>query len=202
MVIRRLRTKNSELKTMSYFLAQTILVAQDREVRDWTNILFIVIVAALWVIGGIIKSRRSKTELEEEDEEQLAPKPAHEPPARTSRLQKQLLAPSHLPVGPALRKQYRPQVQLEPPEAVKPKSSLPKPQFQPDFQELPEFTSKAVEKLGRKYVGIAGETPRGEYLSEILLDYADPDELRRAILHYEILGKPLSLREPAGRIPG
>ena len=55
---------------MNYFLAQTIVVAQDREVRDWTNILFIVVVAALWAIGGIIKARKSKTELKEEDEEE------------------------------------------------------------------------------------------------------------------------------------
>lgn len=34
------------------------------------------------------------------------------------------------------------------------------------------------------------------YLSELLTDYADPDEFRRAILHYEILGKPLSMRNP------
>ena len=34
------------------------------------------------------------------------------------------------------------------------------------------------------------------YLSELLTDYADPHELRRAILHYEILGKPLSMRNP------
>lgn len=39
--------------------------------------------------------------------------------------------------------------------------------------------------------------PETEYLSELLTDYANPDELRRAILHYEILGKPLSLRNPS-----
>lgn len=39
------------------------------------------------------------------------------------------------------------------------------------------------------------QMPESEYLSELLKDYADPEELRRAILHYEILGKPLSLRD-------
>jgi hypothetical protein len=33
-------------------------------------------------------------------------------------------------------------------------------------------------------------------LEQLLLSAEEPDELRKAILHYEILGKPLSLREP------
>ncbi|HPC95517.1 MAG TPA: hypothetical protein PLU87_11275 [Sedimentisphaerales bacterium] len=36
-----------------------------------------------------------------------------------------------------------------------------------------------------------------------LLDYSDPEALKRAVLHYEILGKPLSLRDPLEQqIPG
>jgi len=31
-----------------------------------------------------------------------------------------------------------------------------------------------------------------------LIDYSDPDALKKAILHYEILGKPLALRDPPG----
>lgn len=38
------------------------------------------------------------------------------------------------------------------------------------------------------------------YLTEVLSDYADPEKVRKAILHYEILGKPLSLREPPDNI--
>jgi hypothetical protein len=30
-----------------------------------------------------------------------------------------------------------------------------------------------------------------------IIDYNDPDALRKAVLHYEILGKPLSLRDPS-----
>lgn len=33
----------------------------------------------------------------------------------------------------------------------------------------------------------------------VVLEHSDPDTLRKAILHYEILGKPLSLRDPFGR---
>jgi hypothetical protein len=99
---------------------------------------------------------------------------------------------------------------------VKPKRaglelSIPAPQIQPDFEELPElqtsiealpeFTGKTVEGLVGKRKDIP-EVPESKYLSEVLLDYADPDELRMAILHYEILGRPLSLREPSAQIIG
>jgi len=71
-----------------------------------------------------------------------------------------------------------------------------------EFEELPEFTAKAVKELGDMRVGIPAEIARAKYLAEILLDYADPDDLRRAILHYEILGRPLSLRDPSAHIIG
>jgi hypothetical protein len=35
-----------------------------------------------------------------------------------------------------------------------------------------------------------------------IIDYSDPDALRKAILHYEILGKPLALRKPAEQAAG
>ena len=125
--------------------------------------------------------------------------------------------PSPQQVQPPRRKVVRPQaagrkpsikseqaIKLPTLEALETlKVSLPGPQVQADLEELPEFTVETVKKdirlssveaLGDKRIGIAGETPQTKYLPEILLDYDDPEKLRRAILHYEILGKPLSLR--------
>jgi len=89
--------------------------------------------------------------------------------------------------------------------------SIPVPQVQPEFEELPElqtgiealpdFTTKAVERLVGKRKGMA-EVPESKYLSEVLADFTDPEDLRMAILHYEILGRPLSLRDPSGQIIG
>ena len=50
-----------------------------------------------------------------------------------------------------------------------------------------------------KAVKVAPESMGPE--SSPLIDYGDPDALRKAILQYEILGKPLALRdtpEPSG----
>jgi len=98
------------------------------------------------------------------------------------------------------------EAQAIPPETIElleePELPPPTPQVQPDFQEPPEFTGKAVKELKAMRVGMPAETARLKYLAEILLDYADPDDLRRAILHYEILGRPLSLRDPSAHIIG
>jgi len=72
---------------------------------------------------------------------------------------------------------------------------------QPDFEELPESTTKTAEGLAGKRKDMA-EVPESKYLSEVLADFTDPEDLRMAILHYEILGKPLSLRDPSGQIIG
>ena len=107
----------------------------------------------------------------------------------------------------------RPKPIIPPAKAKRPglELSMPALQVQPNFEELPElqtgietlpeFTTKAVERSVGKRKGMA-EVPESKYLSEVLLDYADPDELRMAILHYEILGRPLALRGPAGQIIG
>jgi hypothetical protein len=46
--------------------------------------------------------------------------------------------------------------------------------------------------------GEASHTPTGEpagFEVEALIDYSDPDALKKAVLHYEILGRPLALRD-------
>lgn len=75
-------------------------------------------------------------------------------------------------------------------------------EVEPKLEKLPEYTSKTVKAVGANGISAAAQVPQGRQLLEILMDYSDPDELKRAILHYEILGKPLSLRDPTGQIIG
>ena len=64
-----------------------------------------------------------------------------------------------------------------------------------NLQELPEFTTKALESISDKPLSKSSDITQAKYLSELIWDYQNTDELRKAILHYEILGKPLSLRD-------
>ncbi len=95
---------------------------------------------------------------------------------------------------------------------AEPELGIPTPQLRPELEELPELetkieelpelTSKAIKGLGARRGTMPAEMAEAEHLPEILSDYADPEELRRAILHYEILGRPLSLRDPSAQIIG
>ena len=212
---------------MNNLLAQQILAARDKDFESWTNILFIVVIGIFWVVGGILKAKANKSKQQEQEQpgrKPPEPTPVGGPPRP---FQKTPFRQAQRPVGrtpksqprpqqvqPSRRKIVRPQpagrkpsiktegaIEFPTLEALEtPKVSLPGPQLQADLEELPEFTAKTIKKLEDMRISTPAETPQAAYLSEILLDYADPEKLRRAILHYEILGKPLSLRGPSEHI--
>jgi hypothetical protein len=105
----------------------------------------------------------------------------------------------------------KPDVELAPVELLKelqPKGqqlSVPTPKLaevKPEIEQLPDFTAKTVKKLAPKDARLISQTPSTKYLADILSDYADAGSLRRAILHYEVLGKPLALRGPGEQVIG
>ncbi len=203
---------------MYYSLAQIIVLARGEE--GWMNILVLVVIAAVYGLGAIIRAKGKKAE--EQDQEQQASKPQRKPSAGGGGILEQFfreiqkvaegkLTPETRPSGQTARQQtIRPQAavrkyaaetkqanRVQPITAsAKPKSSKPAPLVQSDFeilsdldtgiQSLPEFKSKVMPD----------EVVESRFLSEVLSDYEDPDDLKRAILHYEILGKPLALRDP------
>ena len=63
-------------------------------------------------------------------------------------------------------------------------------------EELPEVTGKTVRKLEKKYAVVPKQKARLEKVEKPLIDFTERNILRSAILHYEILGKPLALRKP------
>jgi hypothetical protein len=201
---------------MRYSLTQIISAARSDDIEGWMKILTVVILAVFWALGGIIKARTQKSK---EGEEQLAERPGQRHPPTAASLQKEKpQQPKHArPAGSGSvpSRQYRRQVEqllrkIGRPRPVSPsiatekkpmtipavkapgEPKLPRlvPEVKPAMEELPEVISKPVETL------------EATVATEALLDYTDPDELRRAILHYEILGRPLSLRGPGEHIIG
>ena len=69
------------------------------------------------------------------------------------------------------------------------------PIIDPNLQELPEFTDKTVNNLEKTHLTKQINSTPSNYLSEMLFDRTNPDELKKAILYSEILGKPLSIRD-------
>jgi len=207
---------------MYYSLAQTIVIARGDD--GWINILVMVVLAAVYGIGALIKAKGNKTD--DQAQEQQSRKPQHKPstggggileqlfrqiqqvaegkPTQETRPSSQTARQQTIRPQAALRKYAAETKQARQTAPAKPKLSKPTPQVQPDFEILSEHGAgtQSLPELTTNVVGLAGKRKRmpaqaaeASYLSEVLSDYEDPDELKRAILHYEILGKPLALRD-------
>ena len=211
---------------MYYSLAQIIVIARGDE--GWMNILVLVVLAAVYGLGALIKAKGNKTD--DQAQEQQTRKPQQKPsagggilgqlfreiqqaaegkPTQETRPSSQTTRQQTARPQAAVRKyaaetkQARQTQSISTP--VKSKLSKPTPQAQPDFeilseldtgtQLLPEYTTNVVGLAGKRKL-MPAQVAGSSYLSEVLSDYEDPDELKRAILHYEILGKPLALRDP------
>lgn len=160
------------------------------------NTLVIVLLAVFWAIGGILKARARKAEkAEAEDEEQGVGKGPLRPTARRATAK-----PVYGNRGVAV---WRPQPQRIRAGAKTLAEEVELRQAKPSVTGRKAREPKtAVAKMAGvrppKVVPAAGAVRAVEkpMLEQLLLSAEEPDELRKAILHYEILGKPLSLREP------
>lgn len=188
------------------------------------NILVIVVMAVVYGLSSIIKAKGKKAQ--GQGEKQLTRKPARKPAGGRGMLEqffnelRSLAEPtqdreSRPTAQPARQKTARPQTavrkyaaQAKQAGRVQPRTrpglelSIQAPQVRPDFEELQEIETSTVERLAGKRKGMADKVPELKYLSEVLADFTDPEDLKMAILHYEILGRPLSLRDPSGQIIG
>ena len=199
---------------MSDFLTQTVLAQRSPGEEPWMSILVFIVVAVFWVIGAVVKAMKAKSS----DEQQPSRTPVRKPPVHSRGGQQQMPGRTQRPTGPAQRPWQPSPVsekrttlgdlreaarkfaaeaeqafQAQTPKPMpKPPEPASKPQIQPDMKPH-------VEPVVAPITGLADEqaapTPPRQHLSELLSDYTDPDKLRRAILHYEILGPPLSLRD-------
>lgn len=209
------------------FFEQLVLAArQSGDMKGWGNIVFIVALAIFWLISAIFKSMARKDEEEKTGEKQLSGKPGSKPAAGTTRegpfqqirraIEAEVQKQRQLQARQAQKKVVRPQPAARKvvpsteritripatKQVVEAKLARATPQLEPEIQELPEFTDKVVKNLKDKRISTPSEIPQTKQLVEILADYSDPEELRRAILHYEILGRPLALRDKSVRIIG
>ncbi len=194
---------------MSNLLAQLVLARRSPDGDGWMNILVVVVMAVIWMVGAIVKSTKAKSG----DKQQSSRKP----PTPSSGGRQQIPVHSQRPAGPpqhpghpsgapkkritladlreAARKFAAEAEQAFQGQTTKPTpKQAPKPQIQPETTPHVAPVVAQTKRLDEKQAA-AAEMPPTEHLSDIQSDYADPDKLRRAILHYEILGPPLSLRD-------
>jgi hypothetical protein len=210
-------------------IAATILLARNGEPGNggWIQLIVFVILGFIYVIGGLAKMKANKAADKEEQKDKPAERlkrqprykplddiaPPRHPEARrtavpeVSRISprpvRQIRRPTEMPARREHR--YVARVPEAPRRPVGPttKPTLPEieksiPSLEPLEPAVPLELAK-IEKLGV-------DLSRGQKEEDMVLagrpalNYQDPDALREAIVHYEILGKPLSLREPGQHI--
>lgn len=157
---------------MGYFLAQLMVLGRNGDFEGWVQLLVLAIIIVGYVISGILKAASKKKE-ETEGEKQQKGQPR--------------------PAGPAVRRQFRTAPQPQRAKVSRPEPVLPGyGGLRPDERKLAE-AEKAAQQKEKKEV---------QYPDTLWLDISDPEEIRKAILHYEIIGKPMSLRGSDEQIIG
>lgn len=171
---------------MNSFLLQIILAARRYdEDAGWMQLLVFVVMAVFWALGSIIKAKKSKKTGFEEEEKQLEE------------------------TFPEYKQQMGRQAKFQQKKAAYPepaaKSDSAKAEKIPLSVSLKDYKQSVTKSLT--------ETEKKAEQPDISLmqsqppagiDFApnleDPENLKRAVVYYEVLGKPLSLRDEPDNI--
>jgi hypothetical protein len=197
----------------------------NMEDSGWMQILVFIIMVVIYALGNIFKAKKVITDRGEKESATGGPPKARQRlPVINEELQKEAVAEGRGTESKPAMVSGRVTIQptffdkvaeiigkklefiaeqtgqvglLESVKSIKaaPKAIQVRPELKPRSPQPPKVTPKPVVEIEQKGVPIVAQAPVPVYLAEIVSNYSDPDELRRAILHYEILGKPLSLRE-------
>ena len=186
---------------MNYYFAEILLSARNRNSDDggWMQILIFIVIAVFYGISYIIKA--AKIEKPEKQQEKGRPQARRSPVQRLKQKEQR-------PVSKGVRVQPR-----RPIQALQREISQPQPVVEKIKSEIPsiyEETTMQEESVGKPLEVLKGlETADlgASKQKEIMLEkptikFDDSEMLRKAILHYEILGKPVSLRGPGEHTAG
>jgi len=174
-------------------------LAQGDDVGEWVNLLIIVVMAVFWLIGGLAKSLTNNKKLQQQTGRGVRKggakaKPPARPAGRETWLQH--LARKAEEIQKAAGEQLAQQRQSQVPK----RPGAPRRPAVPPASAAASISAPAIAKPSpvapAKTEHPGAKNRRVQYQRHPLIDLDEPDALRKAILHYEILGKPLSLRDP------
>jgi len=178
---------------MNFFLAQTIIIARNGEPEPWMQILVLAVMAVFWAIGGILKKKQS-------DEAKRQPTAKQPTSKLRSKLLEGIYGPSRQSRAQAQPPRSRKVIRQQPPEI--PTLPLLVPQARPKPATLQKPEAEPGVPTEAIQLNVPAEAAQLMESLPSLLDFDEPDSLIRAILNYEVLGKPLSLRYPSQDIIG
>ncbi len=175
---------------MNFGILQFVVAKND---TDFSQIIFIIVIAVFWVIGAIVKVVSSKAKKSETiaENQKLVKQPG---PIQFKIKQKSQVPSQHL-------KRIKDSVsKLIEQKQASIESKIYKTEPDSVSTDLPEISKLSVStpviKTGLE--GISKREKKEAYqpiVAESLLSFESIDDLKKGILYYEILGKPLSLRQ-------
>ena len=160
-----------------------LAVRRNSDDGGWMQLLILVVMAVVYGLATIIRAKSSKTELEADKQLEEAlreetgqkPRPIQRPVKRIEQRQ---------PGRPV----SRPKPVMEKPIQAELGADVIRESERIVAESLPSITQELLHPL--KLTQLEKTPPPGHTIG---LD--DPESLRRAIVHREILGKPLGLRD-------
>jgi len=169
------------------FLArlETIWIAGDGQIESLMQLLVFVIVIALWVVGALVKGKGSSVGRDEETQPEgyAADEQRRREQEKFRRLQE-----LRLQLGSRF-----PQIDAAQPvvEEIS-KASIPAGEAE-DTEIIKEPKTRAILEPAAKIAGSVFESDE-EGLEGVALEMDDAEELRKAILYAEVIGRPIGLR--------
>jgi hypothetical protein len=143
----------------------------------WKNNLFFIALAAFWIIGAIVKAIGRKSGKEQATPQQSQEKPFEPALSFLSKTIAYSQKMMNIQSPPATSVVHEKAQLME--QAAMPSQAFLSEEKEPIAQEMP-FKEK------KKIIDIS---------SKALIKFDSASEIRRAIVYYEILGKPISLRD-------
>lgn len=241
---------------MMEHLTQFSLLAQGADTGDWTNLLFIAVMAILWLVAALIKAISKKQPQQEQSKPQGSlgqrPRPGESWQQRLARKAEEIQRRLEEEAGLREPGEERPSaretatrptqgpggdISVRPGQPVR-ISERPGPQTstgrehqvarqreaqravaaagrpatapmvepvrratpEPMMEDLSSIMAEPPEPLKPGEVQQDSSRDSGGFEPVAVIDYSDPDALKKAILHYEILGKPLALRDESAQV--
>jgi hypothetical protein len=202
---------------MKILLIQIIFIGQGRD--GWGQLLFLAAMLAFYAVGAVINKLKKRAAEQEREGVRGAAGAAR--PGRGPEKRQIEAAP---PVRPVSRRLTVAPAGTPAKEIVRPKTAaeiaterlieffgLEEMMAAEAAKRLPPVKEAKPPEILVKEPVVPKEAPAGipevkkaetKAPEKSLLDIKDPQDVRRAIIHYEIFGRPLSLREKSEQIAG
>ncbi len=210
---------------MNILIVEAILAdRQDGDDIGWVRLLIFVILAILFGLGRLLKS---KADASEEDQQYASAPGRRKPTGAAKPMDKRPVGQPRRPVPVAPAKELGPRTGRPGRQLARPQATLRKPVVPgqrrlirgapgglvkparpvetklpslPHLEQPGQILAEPLAELEHKMPVARVQEPEAATILERLLDFEDPEDLQKAVLHYEILGKPLGLRGPSEQL--